>query len=165
MPARHARDIGSRPDAPLNTNKNLNFIELSQIRLLGLGKPLFNKNVNFMKKFHKQGGGESTGFKINFSDILKLKLQISIDCQINHISKTLSVKGALPHILGVHSLTHNRPLDLVRGCSHITSAKNRGSYTPPPPSSAFVSIFPPALLYYNFRRRLFDMIKWGIFIC
>ena len=66
-----------------------------------------------MKKFHKQGGG-STGFQINFSDILKLKLLISIDCQINHISKTLSVKGALPHILGVHSLTHNRPLDLER---------------------------------------------------
>ena len=82
----------------------------------------------------------------------------------------------------------------VRGCSHITSAKNRGSYTPPPPSvsngqhladppsplrqqwsafslpplppsSAFVSIFPPAPLYYNFRRRIFDIIKWGIFIC
>ena len=82
----------------------------------------------------------------------------------------------------------------IRGCSHITSAKNRGSYTPPPPSvsngqhladppsplrqqwsafslpplppsSAFVSIFPPALLYYNFRRRPFDMIKWGILIC
>ena len=81
-----------------------------------------------------------------------------------------------------------------RGCSHIMSAKNRGSYTPPPPavsngqhfadppsplrqqwsafslpplppSSAFVSIFSPALLYYNFRHRLFDMIKWGIFIC
>ena len=39
------------------------------------------------------------------------------------------------------------------------------SLPPLTPSSAFVSIFPPALLYYNFRRRLFDMIKWGIFIC
>ena len=75
----------------------------------------------------------------------------------------------------------------IRGCSHITSAKTRGSYTPPPPSVSngqhladppsplrqqwlafslpLVSIFPPALWYYNFRRRLFDMIKWGIFIC
>ena len=26
------------------------------------------------------------------------------------------------------------PPELIRGCSHIMSAKNRGSYTPPPPS-------------------------------
>ena len=74
----------------------------------------------------------------------------------------------------------------LRGCSHITSAKNRGSYTPSPPSvsngqhlaappsplrqqwsafslpplppsSAFVSIFPPALLYYNFDV---DILTW-----
>ena len=32
---------------------------------------------------------------------------------------------------------------LLRGCSHITSAKIRGSWTSPPPSSAMVSI------YYN----------------
>ena len=93
------------------------------------------------------------------------------------------------HWYGSIALTWYETIDIVmifccgviyiRGCSQITSAKNRGSYTPPPPSvsngqhlacpptpsSAFVSIFPPALLYYNFRRRLFDMIKWGIFIC
>ena len=43
----------------------------------------------------------------------------------------------------------------LRGCSHITSAKNRVSYTPPPPSVSNGQHF--ALLYYNFRPRLFDM--------
>ena len=70
-------------------------------------------------------------------------------------------------------------LQAIGGCSHITSAKIRGSWTPPPPSvsngqhlayppspprqqwsafglpplppsSAFVSICPMPLLYYNF---------------
>ena len=48
----------------------------------------------------------------------------------------------------------------LRGCSHITSAKNRGSYTPPPPSvSNGQHLTDPPSLW------LFDMIKWGIFIC
>ena len=29
---------------------------------------------------------------------------------------------------------HCRQIIQIRGCSHIMSAKNRGSYTPPPPS-------------------------------
>ena len=69
---------------------------------------------------------------------------------------------------------------LLRGCWHISSAKIRGSWTPPsplcqqwsafglpplPPSSAFVSICLTPLLYYYFLRRLVYMIKWRIFIC
>ena len=85
-------------------------------------------------------------------------------------------------------------LENFRECSHITSAKIRGSWTPPPPSvsngqhlayppspprqqwsafglpplppsSAFVSICSTPLLYYNFLHRLVYMIKWRIFIC
>ena len=85
-------------------------------------------------------------------------------------------------------------LQAIGGCSHITSAKIRGSWTPPPPSvsngqhlayppspprqqwsafglppsppsSAFVSICPTPRLYYNFLRRLLYMIKWRILIC
>ena len=64
----------------------------------------------------------------------------------------------------------------LRGCSHITPAKTRCYWTPPPPSvsngqhlayppsSAFVSICPMTLLYYNFLRRLVFIIKWRIFI-
>ena len=63
-------------------------------------------------------------------------------------------------------------VDMIRGCSHITSAKIRGSWTPPPPSvsngqhlaypsSAFIS--PTLLLYYNLLRRLVYMITWRIF--
>ena len=66
-----------------------------------------------------------------------------------------------------------------RGCSLITSANIRGSWTPPPPSvsngqhlayppspfsSAFVSISPAPLLYYNFLRRLVYMTKWRTFM-
>ena len=57
------------------------------------------------------------------------------------------------------SLTQATTRIPVGGCSHITSAKIMGSWTPPPPSSAFVSICPTPLLYYNFWCRLFCIIK------
>ena len=34
-----------------------------------------------------------------------------------------------------------------------------------PDNRQIVSMCPTALLYYNFRHRLFDMIKWWILIC
>ena len=66
---------------------------------------------------------------------------------------------------------------LVKGLFTYYSSQNQGfldplrqqwsafGLPPLPPSSAFVSICPTPLLYYNFRRRLFCIIKWGIFIC
>ena len=83
---------------------------------------------------------------------------------------------------------------LIMGGSHITSAKIWGSWTTPPPLrqqwslfgltpstprqqlsafglpplpplSAFVSICPTPLLYDKFLHWLFDLTKWGIFIC
>ena len=52
-----------------------------------------------------------------------------------------------------------------RGCSHVTSAKIRGSWTPSPPISFRQHLPYMTLLYFNFLRRLVYMIKWRIFIC
>ena len=66
---------------------------------------------------------------------------------------------------------------LVKGLFTYYSSQNQGfldplrqqwsafGLHPLPPSSAFVSICPTPLWYYNFLRRLVFMIKWRIFIC
>ena len=83
-----------------------------------------------------------------------LRHQKTSPCQFSHPSNSdISSRKNLYPLTGLHSTRPN----WVKGCSHITPAKIRDSWTPLPPPSAMVSIWlthhPPLV---SFRQHLPD---------
>ena len=63
--------------------------------------------------------------------IYKFKIQVTIKVKLTLLHFDLNCHSIPNTAIIVNTNTHR---NTNRGCSHITSAKNRGSYTPPSPS-------------------------------